>query len=268
MIVNEIHVRTGILAPVDRLTIDELARAAGTKVSTIRLYQQRGLLPPPVIEGRVGFYDDTHLARLRLVADLRTRGFSLAAIQELADTWEAGRDLGALLGVERALAGTPQRRIVSRSDLERPFPELAGKPALMDRFEKLGVARVLTDDDVEVDPGFLDLGATIHGIGVPLEVMLAEFERVHDFAEQTAARYVELFEHHVWEPFVNAGAVGAGLDQVATAIGALRESAIAVVAGALRQAIDAAAADAIARHARELAAAPPTGAVAAREGRA
>src|SRR5450432_2209596 len=102
MIVNEIHARSGMVAavePSERLTIDELARAAGTKVSTIRLYQQRGLLPPPAIEGRVGFYDETHLARLRLVADLQTRGFSLAAIQELADTWESGRDLGALLGV-------------------------------------------------------------------------------------------------------------------------------------------------------------------------
>jgi hypothetical protein len=99
-------------------------------------------------------------------------------------------------------------------------------------------------------------------------VMLAEFQRVHDFAEQTAGRYVELFEHHVWEPFVNAGAAGAGLDQVATAIGALRESAIAVVAGALRQAIDAAAADAVARHAHELAPGPVAGAVASREGRA
>ena len=58
----------------DRLTIDELARVAGTKVSTIRLYQQRGLLPPPAIEGRIGFYDDSHVARLALIADLQTRG--------------------------------------------------------------------------------------------------------------------------------------------------------------------------------------------------
>ena len=74
----------------DRLTIDELARAAGTKVSTIRLYQQRGLLPPPAIEGRVGFYDETHLARLRLVADLQTRGFSLAAILAIVDVDRPG----------------------------------------------------------------------------------------------------------------------------------------------------------------------------------
>ena len=49
----------------DRLTIDELARVAGTKVSTIRLYQQRGLLPPPAIEGRIGFYDDSYVAAAR-----------------------------------------------------------------------------------------------------------------------------------------------------------------------------------------------------------
>src|ERR1700733_12753611 len=113
MIVNEIHARSGIVADMEprteRLTIDELARASGTKVSTIRLYQQRGLLPPPAIDGRVGYYDERHLARLRLVADLRGRGFSLAAIRELADTWESGRDLGALLGLERALGDAVPR---------------------------------------------------------------------------------------------------------------------------------------------------------------
>src|SRR5262245_18761759 len=107
-----------------RLTIDELARGAGSKVSTIRLYQQRGLLPPPAIEGRVGFYDDAHLARLRFVADLQSRGFSFAAIRELAESWESGRDLGAVLGVERALGGASARRRVSRAELNGEFPEL------------------------------------------------------------------------------------------------------------------------------------------------
>jgi DNA-binding transcriptional MerR regulator len=251
---------------VDRLTIDELARAAGTKVSTIRLYQQRGILAPPTIEGRVGFYDETHRARLRLVADLQNRGFSLAAIQELADTWEAGRDLGALLGVERALGGSVARKLVTRAELARRFPELAGDPALIARFERLGVARTVSEHEVEVDPGFLDLGATIHGIGVPLEVMLDEFERVHEFATDTAGRYVGLFERHVWEPSLAGGVARIDFEQIGGAIGALRESAIAVVAGALRQAIDAAAADAVARHARELAAGPPARSVAPRAG--
>jgi hypothetical protein len=68
-----------------------------------------------------------------------------------------------------------------------------------------------------------------------------------------AERNVDEFERYVWEPSLGArGATDADLEQVAKAIGALREAAIAVVAGALRDAIDQAAADA-ARHAAELA---------------
>ena len=234
-----------------RFTIDELARAAGSKVSTIRLYQQRGLLPPPEIEGRVGYYDDTHLARLRLVADLQTRGFSLAAIRELADTWESGRDLGAVLGVERAL-GAPEAFIrVTRAELDRRFADL--DDAIMRRIEALGAARELEGgDELEVDPGFLDIGTAMHGLGVPLAVMIDEFERVNSFARDAAQRYVAQFEKYVWEPsFAGAGS-NVDLENVAKAIGALRESATAVVAGALRRAIDEAAGDAVARHAGEL----------------
>jgi DNA-binding transcriptional MerR regulator len=236
---------------VDRLTIDELARAAGTKVSTIRLYQQRGLLPPPTIEGRVGYYDEAHLGRLRLVADLQQRGFSLAAIRELADTWESGRDLGALLGVERALGDPVARRRVTRAELGQYFPTLADEPQLLRRVERLGAAIPVGDDTFDVDPGFLGIGTTMNALGVPLAVMIDEFEQVHAFARDAAARYVEQFERHVWEPSLAAGE--ADLQRVATAIGALREAAVAVVGGALRQAIDGAAADAVARHAEALA---------------
>ena len=240
-----------------RFTIDELARAAGSKVSTIRLYQQRGLLPPPEIEGRVGYYDDTHLARLRLVADLQTRGFSLAAIRELADTWESGRDLGAVLGVERALGAPEAFTRVTRAELDRRFADL--DDALMRRIEALGAARPVDgdEDEFDVDPGFLDIGTAMHGLGVPLAVMIDEFERVNSFARDAAQRYVAQFETYVWEPsFAGAGS-NVDLENVAKAIGALRQSAIAVVAGALRRAIDEAAADAVARHAGELTAGDP-----------
>jgi DNA-binding transcriptional MerR regulator len=235
---------------VARRTIDELAHAAGTKVSTIRLYQQRGLLPPPAIEGRVGFYDDTHLARLRLVAELQARGFSLAAIRELADTWESGRDLGALLGVERALGSGSTRRRVTRAELDQHFPSLQGDAKLLRRVERLGAAVPAGDDAFDVDAGFLEIGATMHRLGVPLDVMIDEFEHVHAFARDAAARYVDQFERYVWEPSLAAG--DADLQRVAAAIAELREAAIAVLGGAMRQAIDTAAADAVARHAGDL----------------
>ena len=249
MIVNEICARTGTIPGVERLTIDELARTAGTKVSTIRLYQQRGLLPPPTIEGRVGYYDDAHATRLRLIADLQARGFSLAAIRELADTWESGRDLGAVLGVERALGGAPARVEVSRAELDEQFPELVDDPGLMIRIERLGAARV-RGDLVDADTGFLEVGRTLRALGVPLAVMLDEFERVQEFAHDAATRYVDLFERYVWDPATVTDAESLG--RVATAIQSMRESATAVVVGSLQQAIDAAAADAVARHANAL----------------
>ena len=46
--------------------IDDLAREAGTTVRNVRVYQDRGLLPPPRREGRAGIYTDVHLGRLRL----------------------------------------------------------------------------------------------------------------------------------------------------------------------------------------------------------
>jgi DNA-binding transcriptional MerR regulator len=288
MVVNGMHTRTAYPDPVapvpERLTIDAVAQRAGTKVSTIRLYQQRGLLPPPVIEGRVGFYDDAHLARLRLIADLQARGYSLAAIRELADTWESGRDLDALLGIERALAGGAgnaagdgRRRRIERAELERRFPELHADLALAQRFEALDLMRPVGDvpdegaglDLVEIDQGFLDVGALLHSLGVPLGEMLDEFEAVQEFARATAQRYVGLFERFVWEPFVAAGATDPDAQQVAQAIAVLREAGVSVVSGALRQAIDTAASDAVVRHAADVkpARGRKAGAVAARKGK-
>src|SRR2546425_123594 len=63
----------------ERLTIDELAHRAQTKTSTVRLYQTKGLLPPPEIQGRIGYYSAAHIARLRVIERLQQRGYSLAA---------------------------------------------------------------------------------------------------------------------------------------------------------------------------------------------
>src|SRR5436305_1141119 len=52
------------------MTIDELARRSGMTVRNIRAHQSRGLLPPPEIEGRTGFYGPEHVARLELIAEM------------------------------------------------------------------------------------------------------------------------------------------------------------------------------------------------------
>ena len=68
-----------------KLRIDELASRSGTTVDTIRFYQAEGLLPKPSREGRVAWYDDAHLERLRRIAALKEQGLTLAAIRRLLE---------------------------------------------------------------------------------------------------------------------------------------------------------------------------------------
>ncbi len=60
--------------------IDELARASGMSVRTVRYYVQRGLLPPAAFRGKDTAYDHGHLVRLRAIRRLQEAFFPLDAI--------------------------------------------------------------------------------------------------------------------------------------------------------------------------------------------
>ncbi|HEY5024238.1 MAG TPA: MerR family transcriptional regulator [Acidimicrobiales bacterium] len=85
--------------PSRRLTVDELARAAGTTTRQVRALQTQGLLPRPDLVGRTGFYGAVHLDRLRAVLRLQAGGFSLGSLATLLRAWEAGMTLGQVLGL-------------------------------------------------------------------------------------------------------------------------------------------------------------------------
>ena len=71
-------------APTEReYRIAELARQAGITVRTLRYYRERRLLPPPRREGRIGWYSQAHLDRLRVIGQLLDRGHTLGGIGEL-----------------------------------------------------------------------------------------------------------------------------------------------------------------------------------------
>src|SRR3954454_2429286 len=65
------------------MTIDELARRTGMTVRNIRAHQSRGLVPPPEVRGRTGYYGDEHAARIELIQELQADGFNLEAIRRL-----------------------------------------------------------------------------------------------------------------------------------------------------------------------------------------
>ncbi|NPD21536.1 MerR family transcriptional regulator [Alterinioella nitratireducens] len=68
------------------LTIGTLARRTGTKVQTIRYYEQIGLLPEPGrTAGGQRRYSEDELDRLAFVRHSRQLGFPLDAIRELLE---------------------------------------------------------------------------------------------------------------------------------------------------------------------------------------
>src|SRR5207244_6030646 len=59
------------------------AARAGVPVDPVRFSRARGLLAPPRRTGRIGLYDDGHLARLDRIRELQAKGFTLATIGRL-----------------------------------------------------------------------------------------------------------------------------------------------------------------------------------------
>jgi DNA-binding transcriptional MerR regulator len=67
------------------LSIGELADAANLSRRAVRFYVQQKLLPTPLGRGRGRHYDQSHLDRLRRIAELQSAGHSLDAIRQILD---------------------------------------------------------------------------------------------------------------------------------------------------------------------------------------
>lgn len=70
-------------------SITELARRAHVRVSTVRFYERRGLLPAPSRRGGRRDYDASDLHRLQRILAARAAGFSVSAILTVIKAGEA-----------------------------------------------------------------------------------------------------------------------------------------------------------------------------------
>ncbi|MFD8024095.1 MerR family transcriptional regulator [Streptomyces lavendulae] len=212
---------------------EELAEAAGIPVRTLRFYRERKLLPPPRREGRIAWYDDQHLARLRTIAALLERGHTLGGIAELTAAFEHGRDvgqLGELLGI-----GWSEETPV------RLTPE-----ALADYFEgevtpenlaaSLDLGYLATDGEeiVHVSRRLLDVSSALVGEGVPLAAVLETARRVREHADALAALFTDLISTHLTADTGTGTGTGTADDPVTR----LRPLAKSVVEAELTMAMD------------------------------
>jgi DNA-binding transcriptional MerR regulator len=226
------------------MRLDELARRAGVASTTIRLYQSKDLLPGPRLVGRTGYYDDAHLARLRLIARLQDDGFSLAGIGRLLDSWQRGLDLAQLVPDPDGgtVFGGPAPVELDPEALAALFPAGAVTPEVMQRAVALGLVELTAGGRLRTaDRRFLDTGADLAALGVPAEVILEEWERLVAVTDGVAERFVDLFEAHLlpadWRGLDAEQAV-----EVLERLRRMRRLATQVVAAAVDASLDRAAA--------------------------
>ncbi|WTI61195.1 MerR family transcriptional regulator [Streptomyces longwoodensis] len=171
----------------------ELAERAGITVRTLRFYRERGLLAPPRREGRIAWYDEHHLARLRTIAALLERGHTLSGIAELAEALDHGRDVADLLGVappteEEPVRLTPEE-LAARFEGEVTPENLA---AALD----LGYLGTDGDEIVHISRRLLDVSSALVREGIPLAEVLSAGARVRQHADALADLFTDLIVRH------------------------------------------------------------------------
>ncbi|MFJ7195982.1 MULTISPECIES: MerR family transcriptional regulator [unclassified Streptomyces] len=187
--------------------IEDLAHASGATVRTIRAYQDRGLLPTPERRGRANVYRDTHLARLRQIADLLDRGYTLASIKELLDAWDTGRGLGGVLGLVAEVHGPwtdEQADRITRDELDLKFGGTSDDEAVAEAVE-LGVLEPVPGRDGEFlvpSPQELAVAVELHAAGVPLGALSAHLRELRGQVEQIASRFLEFTTEHVFARYL------------------------------------------------------------------
>jgi DNA-binding transcriptional MerR regulator len=187
--------------------IEDLAHHSGATVRTIRAYQDRGLLPRPERRGRANVYSDAHLARLRQIADLLDRGYTLASIKELLEAWDAGRGLGGVLGLVAEVDGpwTDEEAVrISRTELDERFGGNPDDAAVADAVELGVLERVPGHEDTFLvpSPQELAVAAELYEAGVPLSAISGHLRELRGQVEHIAARFLEFTTEHVFARYL------------------------------------------------------------------
>ncbi|MCX5091410.1 MerR family transcriptional regulator [Streptomyces sp. NBC_00365] len=187
--------------------IEDLAHHSGATVRTIRAYQDRGLLPRPERRGRANVYADAHLARLRQIADLLDRGYTLASIKELLEAWDAGRGLGGILGLVAEVDGpwTDEEAVrMSRAELDERFGGSPDDAAVAEAVELGVLERVPGDGEVYLvpSPQELAVAAELYAAGVPLSAISGHLRELRGKVEHIASRFLEFTTEHVFARYL------------------------------------------------------------------
>lgn len=198
-------------SPTEHFTIDELAAKTGVPSRTIRFYQAKGVLPAPRRDGRVAYYDQSHVERLEVVGKLQDKGLHLRAIRDVVTRRDLdGTAIQKWLGVgERlgAIAGdTPQ--LLTEEELKHFLGD--PQPGIIGRLVRHGGIAVEGDGATRrylvKSPALLTLGAKLVRAGVQVETALALHDMLQRRLARTADELVEYAAKNVGKGFGRSNA--------------------------------------------------------------
>jgi DNA-binding transcriptional MerR regulator len=191
----------------NQLTIEQLAAQSGMSVRNIRAHPARGLLDPPEVRARVGYYGPEHLEQLRLIRDLQDDGFNLGGIKRLLDDTQGTAERLRRFGEALSAAAAPERgETLTLEELGRRFRVSSQEvPEVLAEAERLGMLVPIGDDRFEApSPSLLAIAEEVVGRGISLRSALSVLEDLDRHCESVSRTFVELFLHEIWKPFAQA----------------------------------------------------------------
>lgn len=219
------------------MTVAVLARRAGMTVRNVRAHAARGLLPPPHLQGRTGYYGPEHLARLDLIAQLQEQGFALAAIERLVTATPRQSAEEALAQYLHMLAPW-----APEPPLEMPLADLPGWLGVAVDEETWGslvdahLVQTLDDGRVRVpNPGLVRAGAEAVRLGMPLSALVDLHEELTTHVGAVTASFIDLFRRTVWADYIRDGLPHERHGQVLDVVGALQPVAAQALLAAFRE---------------------------------
>ncbi len=230
------------------LTLEELTNRVGISVRNVRFYTTKGLVPPPIRRGRSGYYTSDHVARLELVQELQSHGFTLAAIERY---------------VARLPEGATPEDIALHRTMLTPWQQESPQELTRAQLERRA-NRELSDDDLEtlsalgivmrnkrgrfqVVVSQLTVGLGLLDLGFPTEAAVAAADVYAEHGRQIAKELNDLFRTEVWPAYKEAGASPEKLREV---VERLKPLSIASLVAAYESAMDETRREAVAKRSR------------------
>jgi DNA-binding transcriptional MerR regulator len=211
------------------LTIDQLAQRTGMTARNIRAHQSRGLLAPPTLRGRTGYYNGDHVERIELIQSLQDDGYSLELIGRLLrSTGGSTEEVRKFADALRVPFGDERPLEVRLSELQRTFHSTS--PAVLARVIELGYLRPVEGDLYEeTTPEAWRGAALLAELGIPVEDLTDAATEIRKAMDAIASTLLRLFVDAVWRPYEDAGYPSEGFSSVLESLERLRPEASIVV---------------------------------------